>query len=103
LVTRKPLDIGRSALYKKVKSETRAMTNPANIRFIPVNSTAFEAVAYVPAGRMLYIKFRNNLPTLSFADVPGFRYEGLLAAPRKDAYYKAFIENQFLTSQVKLP
>jgi hypothetical protein len=75
---------------------------PANIKFVPVDASAFESVGYVPASRMLYIKFRNNLPALCFANVPGFRYDGLLAAPRKDAYYKTFIENQFLTSPAKL-
>ena len=79
------------------------MNNPslANLKFVPVDASAFEAVAFVPVTRQLYIKFRHNLPTLCFANVPGFRYEGLLAAPRKDAYYKTFIENHFLTTQVK--
>lgn len=80
------------------------MTNSslANIKFVAVNADAFEAVGYVTGSRQLYIKFRNNLPVLCFANVPGFRYEGLLAAPRKDAYYQTFIENQFLMSRVKL-
>ena len=30
-------------------------------------------------------------------NVPGFRYEGLLTAPRKDAYYNTFIKNFFLS------
>ena len=77
--------------------------NAANIRFVRVDSTSLESVGYAAASRQLFVKFHNNLPPLCFANVPGFRYEGLLAAPRKDAYYKTFIENQFLTSQVKLP
>jgi hypothetical protein len=73
-----------------------------NMRFTPVDATGLESIGYAPASRQLYIKFRNNLPTLYFDNVPGFRYEGLLAAPRKDAYYKTFIENQFLANQVKI-
>ena len=77
--------------------------NMANLKFTPVDATAFESISYVPASRQLFIKFRNNMPTLCFANVPGFRFEGLKAAPRKDAYFKTFIENQFMTNQVKLP
>lgn len=77
--------------------------NAANIRFVRVESTNLESVGYTAASRQLFVKFHNNLPALCFANVPGFRYEGLLAAPRKDAYFKTFIENQFLASQVKLP
>jgi hypothetical protein len=75
--------------------------NLANIKFVTVDASAFESVCYVVGSRQLYIKFRDNQTTLCFTNVPGFRYEGLLAAPRKDAYYKTFIENQFMTSQVK--
>jgi len=28
--------------------------------------------------------------------------QGLLAAPRKDAYYKSFIQNQFLSKPVEM-
>jgi KTSC domain len=77
--------------------------NPAkNIKFIPVDASGLESIGYAITSRQLYIKFHNNLPTLCFDNVPGFRYEGLLAAPRKDAYYKTFIENQFMASQVKI-
>lgn len=82
------------------------MNNPnqiANLRFVPVDASAFESVSYVASSRTLYVKFRNGLPSLTFANVPGFRYDGLLAAPRKDAYFKTFIENQFLTTPIKLP
>lgn len=82
------------------------MNNPnltANLKFVPVDASAFESVSYTPSSRTLYVKFRNGLPSLSFANLPGFRYEGLLAAPRKDAYFKTFIENQFLANQIKLP
>jgi hypothetical protein len=82
------------------------MNNPnlnlANIKFVNVDASGIQSVGYVPTSRLLYIKFHNDLPTLCFINVPGFRYEGLLAAPRKDAYYKTFIENQFMTSPVKL-
>jgi hypothetical protein len=35
--------------------------------------------------------------------VPGFRYDALLAAPRKDAYYRTFIKDRFLTKPVESP
>ena len=53
-------------------------------------------IGYSDATRTLYIKFRDGT-TLRFEKVPRFRYQGLLAAPRKDAYHKTFIKDQFLT------
>ena len=39
---------------------------------------------------------------LCFDNVPGFRYESLLTAPRKDAYYRTFIKDRFLTKPLEL-
>jgi hypothetical protein len=69
---------------------------------VRVEADTFEAVGFAPTARELYIKFRHT-PAMCYKNVPGFRYEGLLAAPRKDAYYKTFIENKFLTKPVQLP
>jgi hypothetical protein len=54
------------------------------------------------ANRQLIIKFRGS-PTMCFDGVPGFRFQGLLSAPRKDAYYNTYIKNQFLTKQMPSP
>jgi hypothetical protein len=62
----------------------------------PVDADLFDAIGYASSTRRLYIKFRNS-PALYFENVPGFRYDGLLAAPRKDAYYRTFIKDRFLT------
>jgi hypothetical protein len=75
---------------------------PKEIKMIPVDADAFEAVGYVTGGRVLHIKFRNA-PVLTFLNVPGFRYEGLLNAPRKDAYYNTFIKNFFISKPAELP
>ena len=72
------------------------------VKMVPVDAETFEAVGYTVTGRELYIKFRHT-PPLCFKNVPGFRYDGLLSAPRKDAYYKTFIENKFLTKPAQLP
>jgi hypothetical protein len=72
------------------------------VKMVPVNAETFVSVGYVATTRQLYIKFRNS-PALSFQNVPGFRYEGLLAAPRKDAYYKTFIKDLFVSKPVELP
>ena len=75
-------------------------TELQSVKMVPVDAELFEAIGYVPKARRLYIKFRN-LPTLSLENVPGFRYEGLLAAPRKDAYYRTFIKDRFLTKPIE--
>jgi hypothetical protein len=72
------------------------------VKMVPVDADLFESVGYVTGARQLYIKFHKS-PVLCFNNVPGFRYEGLLAAPRKDAYYNTFIKNFFLSKIVELP
>jgi hypothetical protein len=76
--------------------------NAGAVKMVRVEASAFEAVGYVPVSRQLYIKFKT-MPAMCFDNVPGFRFDGLMAAPRKDAYFKSFIENKFMTKTVNLP
>jgi hypothetical protein len=69
------------------------------VKMMAVDATLFESVGYVMSKRQLLVKFRNS-PTMCYEGVPGFRYQGLLSAPRKDAYFKTYIQNQFLTKEV---
>ncbi len=71
------------------------MINPGMIKMTAVDADTFESVGYVTAGRKLYVKFRNA-PAICYEGVPGFRFQGLMAAPRKDAYFQTYIKNQFL-------
>lgn len=76
--------------------------NELFVKMVPVDADTFESVGYVLRGKLLYIKFRNS-PALVFNNVPGFRYDGLLAAPRKDAYFDTFIKNFFVSKPAELP
>lgn len=67
-------------------------------KMTPVDADSFESIGYSIGNRRLYVKFRNA-PTLYFEGVPGFRYQGLLTAPRKEAYFKTYIKNQFLSKE----
>ena len=79
-------------------------TQVPEIKMVPVNADTFESVGYNSSTRTLYIKFfMPQLHVISFQNVPGFRFDGLMAAPRKDAYYKTFIQNRFLEKPVELP
>ena len=69
---------------------------------MPVDADLFESIGYLPKTRQLYVKFKNS-PALFFDNVPGFRYESLLTAPRKDAYYRTFTKDRFLTKVVEMP
>jgi KTSC domain len=73
-----------------------------DVKMIPVDATLFESIGYVESSRQLFIKFTPT-STLCFSNVPNFRYSGLLNAPRKDAYFKTFIKDRFLTKEVVLP
>jgi hypothetical protein len=70
-------------------------TQPSSIKMVSVDGDQLESVGYSDGTRTLYIKFRNS-PALHFEKVPRFRYQGLMAAPRKDAYFRTFIQHQFL-------
>ncbi len=99
----KVLDVNCARAYKAPTLGKDSMpTQTPAVKMIPVEADLFESVGYVTGARQLYIKFRN-VPTLCFNNVPGFRYEGLLNAPRKDAYYTTFIKNFFLSKTVELP
>ena len=73
-----------------------------SVKMVPVDAEKFESVGYVFKGKLLYIKFRDS-SVLVFNNVPGFRYDGLMAAPRKDAYYNTFIKNFFVSKAAELP
>lgn len=68
-------------------------------KLVALEADLLESVGYEDTTRCLFIKFRNA-PTVRLLDVPRFRFQGLLAAPRKDAYYKAFIQDKFLVKPV---
>jgi len=68
---------------------------------VAVEADTFDSVGYNSSTRMLYIKFRLPHPvTVCYQNVPGFRFDGLMAAPRKEAYFKTFIQNRFLEKPV---
>lgn len=71
-------------------------------KMITVDAKQFESIGYVTGKRQLIVKFRNSATTC-FEGVPGFRYQGLLASPRKDAYFNAYIRHQFLHQDIATP
>jgi hypothetical protein len=64
------------------------------MKMVAVDAKTFESVGYSNVSRQLVIRFRG-MPALCFEGVPGFRYQGLLVAPRKDAYFRAYIKDSF--------
>ena len=65
------------------------------VKLAPVDADLFESVGYEDLTHTLYLKFRDGT-TLRFHKVPRFRFTGLMGAPRKDAYFKTFIKDQFV-------
>jgi hypothetical protein len=74
-------------------------TASQHAKLVSVDADSFESVGYEDLTHTLYLKLRDG-GTLRFQKVPRFRYTGLLGAPRKDAYYKTFIKDHFLSSPV---
>jgi hypothetical protein len=61
-----------------------------------------ESVSYNDATRILYVKFSDDKGGMCFEDVPKFRYDGLMNAPRPDAYFGTYIRNLFLSKPFAL-
>ena len=72
------------------------------IKMVPVEAEAIESIGYLDGSRTMYIKFRGGR-TLCINNVPRFRYQGMLAAPRKDAYYTTYVKDRFLMKEVPSP
>ena len=76
-----------------------AMTNQP-VKMLTVDAEGIESIGYVDGSRQMYIKFRGGR-TLCINNVPRFRYQGMLAAPRKDAYYTTYVKDRFLMKEVQ--
>ena len=77
------------------------MTNQA-VKMMSVDAEAIESIGYVDGSRTMYIRFRSGR-TLCINNVPRFRYQGMLGAPRKDAYYTTYVKDRFLMQEVQSP
>ena len=108
-VRRTPLEIfldwiGPAVLFSALGKETPTMQQGlVSVKMTPVQANGIESVGYVDGTRKLYVKFRNSQEALCFDGIPRFRFSGLMSSPRKDAYFKSFIKDSFLSSQVQLP
>jgi hypothetical protein len=67
-----------------------------SVKLAAVDAELIESIGYDDLTHTLHIKFRDGA-TLRFQKVPHFRFSGFMSAPRKDAYYKTFIKDQFLS------
>jgi hypothetical protein len=72
------------------------------LKMVSVEADQIESVGFIESSHSLYIKFRNSPPML-FEKVPSFRYQGFMAAPRKDAYFRTFIKGHFMAKETTLP
>jgi hypothetical protein len=70
---------------------------------VDVDAQQIESVGYADKTRTLYVKFRGSAPPMCFQNVPRFRLQGFMAAPRKDAYYTTYIKNSFLAKETTIP
>jgi hypothetical protein len=85
-----------------MREQIRQGVGQASVTMMPVEAKMFESVGYALTSRKLFIKFRDA-STMCFEGVPGFRFQGLMASPRKDAYYKAYIKDLYLVKVLPPP
>lgn len=70
-----------------------------SVKLAAVDAEFIESVGYEDLTHTLVLKFRDG-STIRFHKVPHFRFSGLMSAPRKDAYFKTFIKDHFLSRSV---
>ena len=74
----------------------------AVVKMVPIEADTFVAVGYAASMRQLYVTFKNG-NSIVYNNVPGFRYEGLAATPRPEAYFRTFIKDAFLSKPGQPP
>jgi len=69
------------------------------MNWVPVESSVFEAVAYLNSDRLLYLKFHSG-DIYRYFDFPPEQYNELLAADSKGRYFAHSIRDRYRYEQV---
>jgi hypothetical protein len=69
------------------------------MKWVPVDSRAFAAVAYHGGRRQLYVRFHSG-KIYRYFDFPRYQYDELLAAESKGTYFAEHIRGKFLYEEV---
>jgi hypothetical protein len=69
------------------------------MKWLPLDSSALNAVAYLPAQRLLYLEFRSGERYRYFGFPPEL-YREFLAAESKGTYFAQNIRNHFAYEQL---
>ena len=73
---------------------------PVNpMKWVSVESSVFEAAAYLPSDRLLYLMFRSD-DIYRYFDLPPEQYEGFLTADSKGRYFADNIRDTYRYEQV---
>jgi hypothetical protein len=64
------------------------------MNWLPLDSSALKAVAYLPAKRLLYLEFESG-ERYRYFEFPPERYQDFLAAESKGTYFAQRIRNLF--------
>ena len=70
------------------------------MQWVSVDSSVFEAVAYVESDRLLYLRFRSG-DVYRYFDFPPDQYTEFLAADSKGKYFAARIRDRYAYEQVR--
>ena len=62
--------------------------------WLPLDSSVFTSAAYLPAKRMLYLRFRSG-ELYRYLDFPPQQYRDFLAADSKGQYFSRNIRDRF--------
>ena len=73
-----------------VENENRWQT----VDWLPLDSSVFTSAAYLPAKRMLYLRFRSG-ELYRYLDFPPQQYRDFLAADSKGQYFSRNIRDRF--------
>lgn len=70
------------------------------MKWVPVESSVFEAAAYLNSDRLLYLKFRTG-DIYRYFDFPPEQYNEFLAADSKGKYFAHRIRDKYPYEQVR--
>jgi len=80
---------------------TAAVSQPVEIRRIPVSSSFIDAIGYDPGSQVLEIEMNRGQHLYRYFDVPPRVFEGIMAASSKGRFFNSRIKGAYRYQRVR--
>jgi len=78
-----------------------AVSQPAEIRRIPVSSSFIDAIGYDPGNQVLEIEMNRGQALYRYFDVPPRVFEGIMAASSKGQFFNSRIKAVYRCQRIR--